>query len=136
MDCEAVRRLINEKNAFSRFAGIEVVEVAPGSATCVMPVRDEHRNLFGTVNAAATYALAETAFGAAANSHGTATVAVNLTIAYTAPATGGLLTARAEELCAGKRMATYSVRVIDEDGTLVADVQAQGYRTGKPLAEL
>lgn len=136
MDHEAVKRLINEKNEFSKHLGIEVAEVSAGAATCTMAVRKEHLNLFGTVNAGATYALAETAFGAAANAHGHATVAVNLSIAYLAPATGGMLTARAEELSAGGRMATYAVRVTDESGALVADVQAMGYRSKKPLEEL
>ena len=136
MDHEAVKRLINEKNEFSKHLGIEVVEVSVGAATCTMTVCKEHLNLFGTVNAGAAYALAETAFGAAANSHGCATVAVNLSIAYLAPATGGTLTARAEELSAGGRMATYAVRITDEKGTLVADVQAMGYRTRKPLETL
>jgi hypothetical protein len=33
-------------------------------------------------------------------------------------------------------MATYSVKVYDDAGELVADVQAMGYRTGKDLGEL
>lgn len=136
MDCQAVKRLIEEKNAFSRLLGIEITEIGPGTAICTMAVRDEHLNLFGTVNAGATYALAETAFGAAANAHGNATVAVNLSIAYLNPAKGGTLTARAKELSAGGRMASYSVQVYDEAGTLVADAQAMGYRTKKPLEDL
>ena len=136
MDCQDVKQYINEKNALARLLGIEVTEIGDGAATCVMKVRDDHMNPFGTVNAGATYALAEAAFGAAANAHGQITVAVNLSIAYLNPATGGTLTARAEELSAGGRMATYAVRVHDEAGVLVADVQAMGYRTKKPLGDL
>ena len=51
MDHEAVKRLINEKNEFSKHLGIEVVEVSAGAATCTMTVCKEHLNLFGTVNA-------------------------------------------------------------------------------------
>lgn len=136
MDCEAIKTLFREKNMFGTLVGIDLAEVAPGSATCTMRIRDDHRNPFGTVNAGAIYTLAETAFGAAANSHGTATVAVNLTIAYLKPATTGTLTARAEELSAGRRLASYGVKVFDEAGELLADVQATGYRTKKPLGEL
>ena len=136
MDTDAIRTLFQKKNAFATFAGIEITEMAPGAATCVMTIRDEHRNLVGTVNAGAIYTLAETAFGAAANSHGTVAVAVNLTIAYLAPATGGTLTARAEELSAGGRMATYAVKVFDDADTLIADMQATGYRMKKSLEEL
>ncbi|MBG0790809.1 MAG: PaaI family thioesterase [Desulfovibrionaceae bacterium] len=136
MDCDGVKALLEEKNAFGKLVGVEIVSVSPGAATCRLAVRDEHKNPFGTVNAGAIYTLAETAFGAAANSCGNAALAVNLSIAYLNPGTGTVLTARAEELSAGGRMATYSVRVTDESGTLVADVQAMGYRTKKPLEDI
>ncbi|MCJ2166102.1 MULTISPECIES: PaaI family thioesterase [unclassified Pseudodesulfovibrio] len=136
MDCDGVKKLLGEKNSFARLAGIEVVDVAPGSATCRMVIRDGHRNPFGTVNAGAIYTLAETAFGAAANSHGNVALAVNLSIAYLNPATDGTLIAKAQELSAGGRMATYSVKVFDDGGALVADVQAMGYRMKKPLEDV
>lgn len=136
MDRDGVKRLLEDKNPFGRLVGVEVVSALPGAAVCRMTVRDDHKNPFGTVNAGAIYALAETAFGVAANSHGKATLAVNLSIAYLNPATHGVLTATAEELSAGRRMATYSVTVTDEAGTVVADVQAMGYRTQHPLGDL
>ncbi|XXJ20500.1 PaaI family thioesterase [Desulfovibrio caledoniensis] len=136
MDNLEIRRLFNEKNRFAAHAGVEVAELSPGAATCRMAVRGEHLNLFGTVNAGAIYTLAETAFGAAANAHGNVALAVNLSIAYLKPATGRELTATARELSAGGRMATYSVRVTDETGTLIADVQAMGYRTKTPLEDV
>lgn len=136
MDPTAVQEFLNEKNAYAALLGIKVTHIALGSATCTMVVRDEHKNPFGTVNAGAIYGLAETAFGAAANAHGEATVAVNLSIAYLKPGLSGTLTATAKELSAGGRMASYSVQVHDEKGTLIADVQATGYRTQKPLEEI
>lgn len=136
MDKSDIQKLMNEKNPFSALLGIEVTDLAPKTATCTMVIRDEHRNPFGTVNAGAIYGLAETAFGAAANAHGKITVAVNLSIAYLNPATSGTLTATANEISAGGRMATYSVTVRDASGTIIADVQAMGYRTKKPLEEL
>jgi acyl-CoA thioesterase len=131
-----VKALLEERNSFAALLGITITEMGPGTATCVMPIRPEHGNPFGTVNAGAIFGLAETVFGAAANSRGTAAVAVNLSIAYVKPATGATLTARAEKLSAGRRMATYSVRVYDDAGELVADVQAMGYNTGADLGEL
>jgi len=136
MDIEAIKTLFEEKNSFSNMLGIEFAEMTPGSATCKMAIRDEHRNLFGSVNAGAIYTLAETAFGAAANGHGNVALAVNLSIAYLKPATNGTLTAKAEEISAGGCMATYSVKVYDDDNEIVADVQAMGYRMKKSLEEL
>lgn len=136
MDCDAVRDLLNERNNFGKFAGVEVTDVSPGAASCRLDIRDEHMNPFGTVNAGAIYTLAETAFGAAANSYGKAALAVNLSIAYLKPAKGPRLVAHAEELSAGGRMAAYSVKVFDAEGVLVADVQAMGYRTRTDLEDL
>lgn len=136
MDIEAIKTLFEEKNNFSSMVGIKLTELAPGAATCTMRIRDEHRNLFGSVNAGAIYTLAETAFGAAANGHGTVALAVNLSIAYLKPAMDGTLTARAEEISAGGHMATYSVKVYDDADEIVADVQAMGYRMKKSLEEL
>ncbi|WP_319584275.1 PaaI family thioesterase [uncultured Pseudodesulfovibrio sp.] len=136
MNSQEVQRLFNEKNRFAVHAGVEVTEVSPGAAVCRMAVREEHLNPFGTVNAGAIYTLAETAFGAAANGNGNVALAVNLSIAYLKPATGKELTATASELSAGGHMATYSVRVTDETGKLVADVQAMGYRTKIPLEDV
>jgi len=98
MDNLEIRRLFNERNRFAAHAGVEVVKLSPGAATCRM--------------------------------------AVNLSIAYLKPATGRELTATASELSAGGRMATYSVRVTDETGGLIADVQAMGYRTKTPLEDV
>ncbi|QGY40151.1 hotdog fold thioesterase [Pseudodesulfovibrio cashew] len=136
MDSEAVKELLSTGNPFAALVGVEVTEVSPGRATCRLALRDEHLNPFGTVNAGAIYTLAETAFGAAANSHGNAALAVNLSIAYLKPGKGECLTATAEEISAGGRMATYSVRVCDDSGELVADIQAMGYRTKKSLKDL
>lgn len=136
MTAETIKTLLETKNRFAALLGITITDMGDGAATCVMPVRPEHGNLYGTVNAGAVYGLAETAFGAAALSRGQAVVAVNLTIAYVRPATGATLTARAEELSAGRHMVTYSVKVFDESGGLVADVQAMGYNTGKDLKNL
>lgn len=136
MRIEDIKEAFASTNRFAQTAGVELAELSPGRAVCTMVIGTEHANPFGTVNAGAIYTLAETAFGAAANSHGIATVAVNLSINYVKPATEGILTATAVELSLGNRMATYSVRVHDESGDMVADVQAAGYRTGKPLGEL
>jgi acyl-CoA thioesterase len=136
MDCDGVKALLNERNSFGAFTGVEITDVSPGAASCRLDIRPEHMNPFGTVNAAAVYTLAETAFGAAANSYGRAALAVNLSIAYLKPAKGPRLIAHAEELSAGGRMATYSVKVLDAEGVLVANVQAMGYRTKTALEDL
>jgi acyl-CoA thioesterase len=136
MDFEAIKTLFQQQNTFATNTGIEIMELSSGTAKCVMPIRDSHRNLFGTVNAGAIYTLAETAFGIAANSHGYAAVASNLTIAYVKPATNGTLTAHARERSTGGRLAVFSVEVLDDHNELVAEVQATAYRTKRKLEDI
>ena len=136
MDSRELAAFIEERNAFSSLLGIRVRELSPGYARCEMEIEPKHENLFGTVNAGALYTLAETAFGAAINGHGRVAVAANLTIAYVKPARSGLLTAVAEEISLGNRLGTYDVKVFDEEGDVVALVQATGYRLTETLDQL
>lgn len=54
------------RNPFSAPLGIEVVEIAAGTALLSMPIRHEHLNAHGTGHGGALWTLADLAFGAAA----------------------------------------------------------------------
>jgi len=101
MNNQDVQRLFNEKTRFAAHAGVEMVEISPGAATCRMAMGEGHLNPFGTANAGAVSPLAETAYGATANTLGNTALAVNLSIACLRPAEGKGLTATAKELSAG-----------------------------------
>jgi len=125
-----------EKNAYARLTGIRVKEARPGYAVAEMPVRDEHKNPFGTVNAGAIFTLAETAFGMAANADGQVGLAVNLAISYFKPGLSGTLTAKARQVAPGRRLCSYLVEVFDDSGEMIASVQAMAYKKNTPLSDL
>lgn len=99
-----------------------------------MQLRDHHLNSLGTVHGGAIFALADFAFAAASNSHGTVAVALNATISFVKAASTGVLTAEAAEISVSRKIGTYTVNVTDESGQIVAVFQGMAYRKGKPIA--
>ncbi|MFN8583403.1 MAG: 3-oxoadipyl-CoA thiolase [Gemmatimonadaceae bacterium] len=74
-----------EKDALSRWLGLQVVEITPGGCVCRMTVRAEMVNGFGVAHGGIVFSLADSAFAFACNQHGQVTVAVDNTITYPAP---------------------------------------------------
>ncbi|MDT4932620.1 MAG: acyl-CoA thioesterase [Pseudonocardiales bacterium] len=108
---DAVRRML-ESDAASRALGIEVQQTGAGSASTSMRIRDDMVNGHGIVHGAFVFAVADTAFACACNSHGPVTVAAAADIIFVAPAyTGDLLEARAVERTRFGRTGIYDVTV-------------------------
>jgi acyl-CoA thioesterase len=121
-----------ERDAFSAWLGIEVLDVRPRAAAVRMTVRPEMLNGFGVCHGGATFALADSALAFAANTHGRVTVAIENSISYPASVVAGdVLTAIATEESAGNRVAFYAVRVTRQDEGVVALFRGTVYRTGR-----
>ncbi|MEW6755256.1 MAG: hotdog fold thioesterase [Candidatus Latescibacterota bacterium] len=134
---EWIKGFFRDRDRFAAHCGIELLEVGPGSARTRMVVGDEHLNGADTVHGGAIFTLADFAFAAASNSHGTLSLAINVSISYLKGAgRGTVLTAQAEEVAPHPRLASYAVRVTDEAGELVAIFQGMVYRKKERLEEL
>ncbi len=116
------------RDQFAGHSGIELLEVSKGYAKAVMVLRQSHLNGVGTVHGGAIFTLADFAFAAASNSHGTVAVAINASISYVKAAVSGTLTAEAKEESINPKLATYRVHITDESGDLVASFQGMVYR--------
>lgn len=117
-----------KKDQFAKHNGIELVDVSEGSAKVTMNIRPEHLNGVGIVHGGAIFTLADFAFAAASNSHGTVAVAINVSISFLKAVSGGTLTAEAKEVSINPRLATYAIPVTDENGDLVASFHGMVYR--------
>jgi acyl-CoA thioesterase len=121
-----------ERDAFSRWLGLEVVHVAPNAATVRMTVRPEMVNGFGVCHGGIAFSLADSALAFASNTHGRVTVSVENSIRYPAPiAPGDVLTATAVEETSGRRLAFFDVTVRNETGELVGLFRGTVYRTSR-----
>ena len=133
---DAIREFFRERDRFAAHCGVELVEVGPGRAVARMEVQTHHLNGVDTAHGGAIFTLADLAFAAACNSHGTVAVAINAGITYMKATTGGLLTAVAEEAACNPRLGTYTMRVTDAVGDLVAIFQGLAYRKKERLEDL
>jgi acyl-CoA thioesterase len=96
----------------SRALGIRLVSVAAGRAETEMAVRADMVNGHGIAHGAFVFAVADTAFACACNSHGPVTVAASADITFVAPARAGdLLRAEALERTRFGRTGIYDVTV-------------------------
>ena len=109
------------KDRASKALGISIDRVAPGEAIATMQVRDDMVNGFDVIHGGLTFALADTAFAFACNSHGDKMVAASAQIEFLRPAEAGdTLTATAREDHRGRRSGHYSVEVRNQRHELVA----------------
>ena len=112
-------------DAASRALGIEVLTAADGTAITRMTVRPDMVNGHGIAHGAFVFAVADTAFACACNSHGPVTVAAAAEIVFVAPAReGDELHATAAERTRFGRSGVYDVTVRrgdPESGAVVAE---------------
>ena len=113
---------------FARQNGIEIIEIREGYARTQVSIEPRHLNAGGGVQGGLLFTLADLAFAAAVNSHGTLTVTTSANITYVHGASKGIITAEARELIDHRRLPYAEVRVTDEKGQLLAVFTASGYR--------
>ncbi len=106
-------------DAASRALGIEVRDVEVGAATATMAIRADMVNGHGITHGAFVFAVADTAFACACNSHGPMTVAAAAVITFVAPSRAGdVLEARAVERARFGRSGIYDVTVRHGDDVI------------------
>jgi acyl-CoA thioesterase len=113
---------------FAEYVGIELLEVAPGRARARLEIDDRHLNAVGVAHGAAIFSLADLVFAVASNSHGTVALGVNVSVSFMKAARRGILTAEAEEVSINPKLATYLIRVLDQEESLIALFQGTVYR--------
>jgi acyl-CoA thioesterase len=108
---EPVTRMLRD-DAASSALGIEVLDVGTGTARSRMTVRPDMVNGHGIAHGAFVFAVADTAFACACNSHGPVTVAAAADIVFVAPAyADDVLEAHAVERARFGRSGIYDVTV-------------------------
>jgi acyl-CoA thioesterase len=132
---ESVVRQLLERDAFSRWLGIEVLEIAPRRSVCRLTVREEMMNGFGVAHGGIAYALADSALAFACNTGGHVTMAIANSIGYPeAVRVGDVLVASATEESASNRLGFYSVSVRNQHEVVVATFRGTVYRTRREHA--
>ena len=109
----------------SQGLGMILLEVGVGAARVAMTVTPAMTNGFGTAHGGFIFALADSAFAFACNSHGGQTVAAACSITYLSPGKAGdRLIAEAREVARSGRTGLYDVRVTCGE-TVIAEFRGQ-----------
>jgi acyl-CoA thioesterase len=125
-----------KRDRFAQLVGIELVSAGKGAAVARLEVKPEHLNGVRTVQGGAIFTLADFAFAAACNSHGQVAVAIQAGVTFLKAVSAGTLTAEAVEESVTPKLGTYTVRVRNETGDLVAIFEGLAYRKGQSLEEI
>jgi acyl-CoA thioesterase len=113
--------------------GIGYVDGGSGRAAVSLAIREEHLNFNGTCHGGVTFALADSAFGLASNSHGAIAAAIDAHITYqVAVRAGDVLTATAVEVSRSRKLGVYRIDVMRQDGAIVSTFTGTVYVTERP----
>ena len=118
---ERTAEIIQREDRASRWLGMQLQEVRPGYARLTMRVTENMVNGQKVCHGGLIFSLADSSFGFACNSHNQHALAASCSIDFLAPAAlGDELTAEATETAHVGRTRIYDVRVINQEGTLIA----------------
>ncbi len=130
---EQIRDFFQENDHLGKELGIRVETVQPEFARTSLELESKHLNGAGIAHGATIFALADIAFGAAANSRGELAIGIEAHISYIRPGKAGRLTAEAQEIGGNSKNSTYSVMVMDEQRNILASFQGTAYKKKEPL---
>lgn len=129
---EIVSTKMYDNDAFSKWLGIELVEISFGECIARLTVRDDMLNGFNIAHGGITYSLADSVFAFATNSIGQQAVSIETSISHTGKViSGDVLTATSSRIHKTRKFASYSVAVTNQDDILVASFKGMVYYTGK-----
>lgn len=108
---------------FLNLLGVEVESVGPGTATLLLPIRDEIKRNDGIVHGGAIASVIDSAFAFAIVpllGENERTTTVDFTIHYLRPLSAGVAKTTARVVRLGRRVITVSAELFDENGKLAA----------------
>ncbi len=131
---KAVVDQMMQHDLFSRWLGIEVLEIKEGYSKIKMVVRPEMINGLGIVHGGVTFSLADSCFAFACNNRNVLSVALDTSINFIKPVhVGDVLVAEAKELHHGKSTGLYHIIICNQREHVVALFKGTCFRTSKSL---
>ncbi len=123
-----------EKDLFSQWLGISLIEIREGYSKIKMSVRPEMINGFGIIHGGITFSLADSAFAFACNNRNVLSVALDTSINFLKPVNiADVLTAEATEIHNGRSTGLYNIIVTNQKEHIVAVFKGTCFRTNKSL---
>ena len=128
---KVVNKMING-DAFSKWLGIEILEVNKGYCKLKMIIRKEMTNGFDIAHGGISYSLADSALAFAANSYGIQSLSIETSISHTKKVLNGdTLIAETKEISIDEKSAVYNIHITNQNNINIAHFQGKVYRTNK-----
>ena len=111
---EIVDKMINN-DAFSKWLGIEILELKKGYCKLQMKVLKNMTNGFNIAHGGISYSLADSALAFASNSHGKMALSIETSISHTQKVNlNDVLTAETEELNLNSKTGLYNIKILNQ----------------------
>lgn len=132
---KVVERMM-ETDLFSKWLGIEIMEIKEGYSKIKMIVREEMVNAFGIAHGGVAFSMADSAFAFACNNRNNLSVALDTSINFIKPVNvEDILIAEATEVHNGKSTGLYQISITNQRNHLVALFKGTCFRTNKKLVD-
>lgn len=131
-----IAALMMSSDRFSQWLGIRVVDITAGYCQLQMLVTDEMCNGFSIAHGGIAFSLADSCCSFAVNAHGRKAVSVETSInQFKAIQAGDVLTCRCKEESLGKKLATFTAEIINQEEQQMALFKGTYYRSEKRWIE-
>ena len=132
---ELASRVVNKmisNDSFSKWLGIEIIELSEGFCKLQMKIRDDMTNGFKIAHGGITYSLADSALAFASNSNGFQSLTIESSINYFKKVNSGdILSAITNEINKTEKIAKYSIVVSNQNNEKIASFNGKVHRTKK-----
>jgi acyl-CoA thioesterase len=129
---DIVKNQMLANDAFSKWLGIELLEIRLNYCKLRMKVRPEMTNGFKIAHGGISYSFADSALAFASNSGGEQSVSIETSISHTRRIeSGDTLIAEAVELYRSSKTGIYDVKVTNQRGEIAGLFKGTVYRSGK-----
>jgi acyl-CoA thioesterase len=128
---EIVHRMY-DNDPFSKWLGIELLEVGEGISSLRLTVKPEMLNGFDVLHGGITYSLADSSLAFASNAHGRKSMSIETSISHTKPCkVGDVLTTKTIERSLNNKIAIYDISIVNQHNETVALFKGTVYRSEK-----
>ena len=132
---ELASKIVNKmisNDSFSKWLGIEIIELSEGFCKLQMKIRDDMTNGFKIAHGGISYSLADSALAFASNSYGFQSLTIESSINYFKKVNSGdILSAVTNEINKTEKIANYSIVVSNQNNEEIACFNGKVHRTKK-----
>ena len=115
-----LKSLFEKKDRFAKLLGFGIVDIEDGYAKVEVQIQDEYLNGADVIHGGFLFSLADYAFAIASNSKNNLSLSINSNIIFHKAISSGKIHAVAQEIRDGKNVASYEVKIYDEEKNILA----------------